>query len=271
MSCALPSAVSMAAPTLQMSLITCRHTYNNSSSSSRREEAAAHSRLRTYQGRSTLTQTAPHPAYSSAQLPRFVCGTACCRSYVNISTHCTHPAQCTAGHDLPNSQASVTPNPSHMRAHRSPPCPPHLAPELWVACDGVIIVVHPHQLCLIHGDGLVQPCTRIALKVLAIAVRPGASKGGDNSRRAYTSRQGDCTAGTHSLHVDCNIGLVVLRSMHACASVCLPPSCPWPHQHIGTAPRPSCYPLSSPLTTQWPAASMPVNTCTTSNGHPPRT
>lgn len=49
---------------------------------------------------------------------------------------------------------------------------PHLAPELRVACDGVIIVVNAHQLRLIHRNGLVKTCASVALQVLTVAIRP---------------------------------------------------------------------------------------------------
>lgn len=54
---------------------------------------------------------------------------------------------------------------------------PHLPPELGVLSDGVIVVVHPHQLRLVHCDRLVQAGTSVALQVLTIAVGPAGGQG----------------------------------------------------------------------------------------------
>jgi hypothetical protein len=66
----------------------------------------------------------------------------------------------------------------------------HLAPEFWIACDGVFVVVNAHQLCLIHCDGLVQTGTRIALQVFTVAVRPATTFGRNSKMGQLTHSDG---------------------------------------------------------------------------------
>jgi hypothetical protein len=88
--------------------------------------------------------------------------------------------------------------PARPKAAAPVPLPhraPHLVPERGVRGDGVFVVIHPHHLRGVHGDGLVQPRACVALQVLAVGVRPGG--GGQGAGGGGRARGGGWVKGAH--------------------------------------------------------------------------